>query len=965
MVGYPLAEAEFRLYLFGAFRLTRDGQAVRLPTRKIESLLAYLALHPTPTAREHIAALLWGEAAPERAAASLRMALSALRKHLGAAALLADRVSVQLNPAFPLWVDVRAYQVAAAGAAGADAAADLYRGDLLAGFFDEWISPLREHYHRLHLERLLGLAQDLRGRSDYRQAIRVAQRVLAADATNETAHQHLIFCYLAAGDRAAAIAQFERCRAVLQRELGVEPLPDTTALYRWIRRVETPAGAPAALRSNVPLPISSFVGRARELAALLRLFADEHRLGLPDPPAPRLVTLTGPGGSGKTRLAIQACLELLASRAFPGGLWWVRLAPVEHAAHVPQAVAQALGLRKAPARGLVEALIEYLRPQPVLLVLDNCEQVVAACARLAERLLAACPQLTIVTTSREWLGLPGEVLVTVPPLAVPAAAPVYALDALLALDAPRLFVERARAVRPDLELGASAAGALAGICRALDGMPLAIELAAAQTRSLSLEQLAGRLLRDSPLALLTGGSRAALPRHQALRATIAWSYGLLPGPEQALCRALAVFAGGWTLEAAEHVAGEGAASPGEAAPPPVAQRLARLVEKSLVVADVGASHTRYRYLDTIRAFAYDQLQADPELEAVRRRHLGYYGALAERAEAAQYGPRELEALRQLDDDIDNLRAALRAGLELPAAAAPALALACALLRYWTVRGAWREGRDWLAGLLALVGPAPTRRRARGLLTDGYLAWRLREVAAARAAFEAVVAIAGDPAQGAALERAHALRGLGLLDFAEGRHAEARRGMEAALALFRELGDGTGLGFALIGLGELARMEERYDEAAAYFAEQAALRRAQGSELNAAIGLHNLGQVALARGQVGEAKALLTETLKLCHRYGGRQGMAEALAGLAAVALAEGAPERAVRWFAAAEAWLRSLGARLEPSDQRVFDHGLETARASLPAEVFDRAWAAGQAAAEAGPEPLVAEALEPQAPASP
>jgi tetratricopeptide (TPR) repeat protein len=425
-------------------------------------------------------------------------------------------------------------------------------------------------------------------------------------------------------------------------------------------------------------------------------------------------------------------------------------------------------------------------------------------------------------------------------------------------------------------------------------------------------------------------------------------------------RTLAVFAGGWTLEAAEHVAEAAAARTDGAPPVPVARLLARLVDKSLVVADFAAGQARYRFLDMIRAFAHERLRAHPAAEAARRRHLGYYAALAERAEAAQFSPQESQVLRQIDDELDNLRAALRAGLELPSAAAQALDLASNMLRYWTVRGTWREGREWLSGLLALVGQAPSRRRARALIAEGYLAWRLRDVTASRAAFLEIVAIARDPTQGAAPELSHALRGLGLLAYAEGRHAEARRWMEEALALFRQLNDVSGVGFALIGLGELARMEGRYDEAAGYFIEQMNLRRAEESELNAAIGLHNLGQVALARGQVEEARTLFAESLALCQRYGGRQGMAEALAGLAAVAVAEGAPERAVRWFAASQTWLRSLGACLEPSDQLVFDRCLETARTRLPAEAFDRAWAQGQAAAEGGTEPVATEALAAQ-----
>ncbi len=946
--------ARFRLYLFGQFRLEDAGQPIRLPTRKAASLLAFLALHPQPHPREHLAATLWGDVPHAQATASLRTALSSLRTRLGPDALKSDRHTVQLNPAFPLWVDALSAQARAPAEAVFDPeeSASLdepLAGELLPGFYDDWITPARERYQRLHIERLLSLTQTLRARSDYPRAIATAQQVLARDAGNETAHQHLIFCYLAAGDRAEASAQYERCRAFLRQEYGVEPLPETTALYQWLRQAPTPPRGPAAgaaLPSNVPLPISSFVGRGRDLAGLVQRLAP--------PTASRLVTLTGPGGAGKTRLAVQACLELLAAQACADGIWWVGLADLAHEALVPQAVSQALGLHKAPSRSLAETLIEHLRPRQVLLVLDNCEHLAFACAQIAERLLAACPRLTVLATSREPLGLTGETIVPVPPLAIPEMAPAYALDALLALEAPRLFVERARAVRPDLPLTDENAAALASLCRALDGLPLAIELAAAQARAFSIEQIAARMLTDGPLSVLAGGSRTALPRHQALRAAIDWSYHLLPPEEQALFRALSVFAGGWTLEAAQAVGQAGDA--GQAAS--VAERLGRLVDKSLVVADFAAGQTRYRYLDTLRAYALERLQAEGEVETVRRRHLAYFASLAEAVAAAQYGPHELDDLRQIDDEIDNLRAALKAGRELPGAAAPALGLACDLLRYWTVRGHWREGREWLTDLLARVDPAPCRLRARALYVQGFLDWRQRDFVAARAPFAQALEIAQALGDEAASEQAYALRGLGLLAYAECRYDEARRQFAAALALFRMLGDAIGIGYALTGLGEVARTEERYDEAAEYYAENIALRRAQGSDLSAAICLHNSGQVALARGQPAQAQALLVECLTIYHRFGDQHGMAEAVAGLAAVEAVAGSPARAVRWFAAAQTQLQRLGAVLDPSDQRVFDLHLARARDQLLAEGFAAAWAAGAALVENGAEPAAREALQ-------
>lgn len=941
--------ARFRLTLLGRFRLEDGGSLVRLPTRKVESLLAYLALHPQSHPREQLAALLWGERPHAQAMASLRTALSALRKPLGQAALISDRHTVQLNPQLDLWVDVRAFQSRwesepiAADGHGLPEPADLYAGDLLDEFYDDWIVPLREQLRRLHIARLLDLTQALRARSDYQQAIQTAQRVLDSDAGNEPAHQHLIFCYLAAGDRAEAIAQYERCRAILQREFGVEPLPETTALYHWLRRAETPTprSAAAALPSNVPFPISSFVGRE---AALMHL---RQALG----PA-RLLTLTGPGGCGKTRLANQLALALLAERAYADGVWWVALAALSHAALTPQAVARALGVTKPPSQGVVQALTDHLRPRHLLLVLDNCEHVLEAAAGLAETLLAACPHLQIVTTSREALGLTGESAVAVPPLTLPAGTDGVAPDALLAAEGPRLFHERARAVRADFAVTEANAASLARLCRALDGLPLAIELAAAQTRSFTVEHIAARLAEESPLALLAGGSPTAPPRHRTLRAAIDWSYDLLPEAERALFRALAVFAGGWTLEAAQAVAGE-ASSRRHA---PVGQRLARLVDKSLVVAEFVSNQARYRYLDTIREYAGDQLRAHGEADNARRRHLAYFARLGETAAAAQYGPRELEALKQLDADVDNLRAALRTGREVPGAAAPALGLASSLLRYWVVRWHWSEGREWLAELLDLAGLAPSRLRANGLNALGYLAWHQREFAGARQAYAEALEVARAVGAEAALEQGHALRGLGLVASAEGRYDEARPLFEAALDLFRQQADATGIGFALVGLGEVARIQQRYDEAAGFYAENLGIRRAQGGTLNMAVCLANSGQVALARGQIQKAREFMVESLSLTTRFGYLRGAAEALAGMAVVEAASASYGRAAKWLAAAQAWLDQLGAMLDPTDQLVFDHYLALTRSQLAAEEFAAAWAEGLA--EGGIEAAVAEALD-------
>ena len=425
--------------------------------------------------------------------------------------------------------------------------------------------------------------------------------------------------------------------------------------------------------NNLPLELSSFVGREKELAEVRRLLESS-----------RLLTLTGSGGCGKTRLALAAG-ELV--EGFEDGVWVVDLAPLADPSLVPQAVASTLGVREQPGRLPTGTLSDYLGSKKVLLILDNCEHLVGACAELAEALLRSCPGLGVLATSREALGITGEVAWPVPALSLPDVRRLPDIESLLHYESAPLFVERAAAVRPTFALTEQNAVAVAQICYRLDGIPLAIELAAARAKVLSVEQIAERL--DDCFRLLAAGGRTAMPRHRTLHATMDWSHELLPDEERALFRRLSVFAGGFSLEAAESVcAGE------DLERDDVLELLSHLVDKSLVVTSDRDGETRYRLLETIRQYTREKLSESGEAGQVREWHAGYYLALAEAAEPELKGERQVAWLERFERDHDNLRAAMRWLLER-GESEKAARLGWALWLFWWIRGTSpRDGARW-------------------------------------------------------------------------------------------------------------------------------------------------------------------------------------------------------------------------------------------------------------------------------
>jgi non-specific serine/threonine protein kinase len=647
------------------------------------------------------------------------------------------------------------------------------------------------------------------------------------------------------------------------------------------------------------------------------------------------VTLTGAGGAGKTRLALHVAAGLL--EAYPGGVRLVELAPLAEPALVPQAVGAALGAREAPGRPLADTLVQAVGRRRLLLVLDNCEHLVDACAALADALLRACPALQILATSREALGVPGETAWPVPPLSVPPAA--LPLARLAESEAVRLFTRRAQARSPGFALTEANAAAVAEVCRRLDGLPLALELAAARVSALSVQQIAARL--DDHLRLLTAGRRVAPPHQQTLRASVDWSYELLAEPERRLLDRLAVFAGGWTLEAAEAVgAGPG---PEPLAPGDVLDVLARLVDKSLVVAGDGApagGERRYALLETVRQYAWERLAAGGDAATTRARHAAYFLDLAEAAEPALNGPDQAAWLTRLDAERENLRAALAWSLEQDTGE-PGLRLAAGLWRFWVTRGYLTEGQQWLDRVLSAGAGAPPARRAKALNAAGNLA-RVRGDAR-RAAARHEESLALRRALRDTTGVAASLTNLGNVALDRGDFGRAARLYEESLAHYREAGDRWGTALALNNLGVALREHGDPGRAAELHDASLASRRALGDRRGVAETVDNLGRVALDLKDWRRAEDLLRESLAMWRELGERPSVPMTLEDLARAAAALDDPDRAARLWGAAEALRATLGVPAAPYRQQGLAAAAASARARLGEARFARAWAGGRA----------------------
>jgi predicted ATPase/DNA-binding SARP family transcriptional activator len=735
-------------------------------------------------------------------------------------------------------------------------------------------------------------------------------------------------------------------------------------------------GETVTRRSGIPAPVTALIGRRKECESVTAALDSS-----------RLVTLMGPGGVGKSRLALAAAAQLQAR--FGGRAWWVELAPVTRDDMAAQAIADAIGARDASGLNLAESIAARVADHPALIVLDNCEHLTAGCREVADRLLTMCPRLHILATSREPLGAAGESRwplppLTVPPLAAPGAWPTSEQDGAIAApgaaamlagsEAMQFFLDRARAVLPGFEIIDGNAELIGQLCRRLDGLPLALELAAAKLRVMAVSQVLAGL--DDVFKLLVGGRQGAPVRHQTLRAALDWSYDMLQPEEQAALRRLSVFAGSFCLAAAQAAATLGGADPAD-----VLDLLARLVDRSLLLVEHTPAQARYRMLATVRRYGAQRLTESGEFPAASEAMLAWYLDLAERTETELSGRDQAQAAERLQAEAHNLRAVLQAARDRKDITGT-LRLASALLQFWYLRGHYREGRDWLDWALAAPGGAPAEVRAKGLQGSGMLAHLQCEYPAAVRRLEAALAlyrelgdrrgVAGILSSLGSVAReqsryararelqAEALAGFEALDdrpgiaggrnalgfaaWLEGDFATTEAECTQALTAFTELGDAEGAADAELNLGVAAMYQGEHEAAAAALARSRELSEQVGFREGVAWALHERGLLAVRCGEPGAA-ALLHQALDIHRDLGDRWRVASVLDDLAAAALGGQPPDaaRAARLLGAAQHIREAIGTAIAPCERADHARTEASAQAALGQAAFTSLAQAGAA----------------------
>lgn len=1001
-----------RIRLFGPLDVLVDDLPLDgLYRRKAGLLLAALVKRGGRSVpRTALAELLWPDQALlegdlPRALESLRQSVAHLRKVLGAEAwrLKATSPRTLLFDLAAANVDLLDFERLAVSddPAALRQAINLYRGPFLEGFVEPWVLEERERLKRLFSHGLVTLAERESVGGDDFAAVDLLKRAVGADPAKEHTQRKLMELLGRTGQFTAVSEVFGTLRDFLHREHNASPAPETTALFRRIqaeaRAKATAAGDATSAKSvdrehpssqwpirGVPRPLSSLVGRDLDLLAL------ERRLQ-----PGRVLTITGAGGVGKTRLAIS-----VAERAAPAlrdGAACVDLAPLGKAELIPVQVARVLEVREEPGKSLIDAVVERIRDGELLLILDNCEHLAAECAGLAQRLLANCPRLHLLATSRLPLELQGEIVWRAPSLASPSSITGRAglrpkseladtqkelagtqqhghSPSISSFPAVQLFLERARSAVSDYEPDTEELHAVGHICAMLDGIPLAIELAASRIRLLSASQIQDRLAVS--LHLLSSNSSTAMLHHQTMRAAMDWSYQLLTGQECRLLLRLSVFAGSASMESIETICADESLAPSD-----ILDVLSRLVDHSLVVVErTGATAPRYRLLETVRQYSRERRESGEPDDGIQRRYVDWFLNVAEQAEPHLTGPASAEWLDLLEREHSNLMAAFDLTIQRQDGQS-ATGLAYSLWRYWEIRGHYSDGRSRLAAVLNMPeGCLSTAMRARLLNTAGNLSRAAGDFGAARRGLE--MSLAGFEATGNRKGMASALNNLGNIARDQGDMPTARDQYSISLALYREMGDDSGAADLLNNLGNVSWSSGDYSSSAAYYREGLAIYERIGNQLGMGLTLNNLGNIAkaqadyvgarqfyqqslrlfqildhgyavasllhnigetdLAEGHAGTARENLEASLSRFEALGSQGGMVESLSTLARVLTLEQRWETAACIFGAVDKLRDALAMPLPESERATHDASVEIVRSALTSAVFDGAWRAGR-----------------------
>jgi predicted ATPase/DNA-binding SARP family transcriptional activator len=938
-----------RVQLLGGLRVTLPGSDVTPAfPRKIGALLAYLACFPHRShSRDALIELLWPEVDLESGRASLRNALPLLRRQLEppgvtpGSLLIVDRRTVRLDPQ-QITTDVEEFerdlQAAARGTSPSEQAVLLdrailrYGGELLPGYYEPWVLTERERLAAAYVAALRRLAAARVQQGDFEGAIDAARRAVQADPLEEEAHYDLIQHYAAAGQGAAARRHYKELERLLKAELEIAPSRSLQELLEAGERMRqispaAPAGSPSPRRAPpsprlsvppLPVPLTPFFGREEEIAQVCSLLASS-----------RLVTLTGLGGAGKTRLALEVARHVQEEESEWAGVAFVPLADLSDPRLILQTLRGALNLPPAGATNPLEQIATCLAGQRFLLVLDNFEQLVVEGAGTVERLLTRAPDLTCLVTSRRPLGLSEEAVYLVPPLPTPAAAVLP--ERLLEFAGVRLFLNRAQAARPDFQVTEANAEAVSRLCQALEGIPLALELAAARAPVLTPAQMLAHL--TDRFSFLVARHRDVAERHRTLRAALECSYQSLPDSQQRLLARLSVFRGGWSVEAAVVV--------GAGEPLILLDQLMDLRAASLLTTEEAGEEMRFRMLDTVREYAAERLMEGGEATTVCERHRDWYLGLAEQARRELDGSAQAAWLNRLDTEHDNLRAALACCFAEESAVEKGLRLTRALAQFWQLRGYLGEGRAYLAAALGREGAVPpTRERALALNAAAVLAWMQGDYEAATALFEESLAI--ERRMQDRLEIAWSLHQLGHVASDQGDFERARTLYDESLAIFRELDDPSGISTSLSDQANVALKRGDQEAARSLYEESLAIAQASGNRVSIAVALNNLGKIARDQGDTGAARAMHRKSLTIRLELGDRGGYPWSLEAFARLA-APVDPERAARLWGAAESLRESLGLPLPPNEHPEYDRALAAVREALGEGTFARVWAAGRA----------------------